>query len=61
MESSFCIIFFGELDENLKEVDGIESREGMFIRFFIVIIKELYLIVEWVKLVSGFENFCRKD
>lgn len=61
MESSPCIIPPGESDENPKEADGTESREGMLTRLSTAITKELYLIVEWAKLVPGFENLCRKD
>ena len=61
MESSPCIIPPGESDENPKEADGTESREGMLTKLSTAITKELYLIVEWAKLVPGFENLCRKD
>ena len=33
----------------------------MLTRLSTAITKELYLIVEWAKLVPGFENLCRKD
>ena len=61
MDSSPCIIPPGESHENPKEAVVMESREGMKTRLSNAITKELYLIVEWAKLVPGFNKLCRKD
>ncbi|XP_068674795.1 retinoic acid receptor RXR-alpha-like isoform X3 [Montipora foliosa] len=60
MNSSPCIVPPGEPLNNSQE--GVqESREGLLTRFSNAITKELYLIVEWAKLVPGFDELCRKD
>lgn len=60
MNSSPCIVPPGEPLSNSQE--GVqESREGQLTRFSNAITKELYLIVEWAKLVPGFDELCRKD
>lgn len=61
MSSSPCIIPPGESHENSREAIITESREGILTRLSNAITKELYLIVEWAKLVPGFDALCRKD
>ena len=61
MDSSPCIIPPGEPLENSREAVITESREGILTRLSNAITKELYLIVEWAKLVPGFDQLCRKD
>lgn len=61
MSSSPCIIPPGESLENSREAIITESREGILTRLSNAITKELYLIVEWAKLVPGFDALCRKD
>lgn len=61
MDSSPCIIPPGESLENSREAVITESREGILTRLSNAITKELYLIVEWAKLVPGFDQLCRTD
>lgn len=61
MDSSPCIIPPGEPLENSREAVITESREGILTRLSNAITKELYLIVEWAKLVPGFDQLCRTD
>lgn len=61
MDSSPCIIPPGEPLENSREAVIAESREGILTRLSNAITKELFLIVEWAKLVPGFDQLCRKD
>ena len=61
MDSSPCIIPPGESLENSREAIITESREGILTRLSNAITKELYLIVEWAKLVPGFDQLCRTD
>ena len=60
MFSNPCIIPPGESVENPKESLK-QSKEDQLIRLSNAITKELYLIVEWAKLVPGFAKLCRKD
>ena len=59
MNSSPCIIPPGEPRTSGDEVQ--ESKQGLLIRLSNAITKELYLIVEWAKLVPGFDKLCRQD
>ena len=61
MGSSPCFIPPGESLKNSREAVITESREGILTRLSNAITKELYLIVEWAKLVPGFDQLCRKD
>jgi len=60
MNSSPCIIPPG--DPTKKPEDAVqENKEEQLTRLSNAITKELYLIVEWAKLVPGFNQLCRKD
>lgn len=61
MSTSPCIVPPGESNVNSREAIITESREGILTRLSTAITKELYLIVEWAKLVPGFDALCRKD
>ena len=60
MNSSPCIVPPGDSTNNSNEAVD-ESKEGLLTRLSNAITKELYLIVEWAKLVPGFGELCRKD
>lgn len=60
MSSSPCIVPPGEPSKDLED-EVQESKEGLLTRLSNAITKELYLIVEWAKLVPGFDELCRQD
>ena len=60
MSSSPCIIPPGDTTKNSSDTVE-ESKEGILTRLSNAITKELYLIVEWAKLVPGFDKLCRQD
>lgn len=60
MSSSPCIVPPGEPSKD-PEDEVQESKEGLLTRLSNAITKELYLIVEWAKLVPGFDELCRQD
>ncbi|XP_067043712.1 retinoic acid receptor RXR-gamma-B-like [Acropora muricata] len=60
MNSSPCIVPPGQPSTDSQDAAQ-ESREGQLTRLSNAITKELYLIVEWAKLVPGFDELCRTD
>ncbi|CAH3037261.1 unnamed protein product [Porites lobata] len=60
MSSSPCIVPPGETASDSSNSVN-ESREGVLTRLSNAITKELFLIVEWAKLVPGFNELCRPD